>query len=63
MRKHSGRRITVDKLSGLFCQAYVKAATVENAISGFRVTSINPDYFENPCLKDNNTNLKCNKII
>ncbi|XP_065678246.1 uncharacterized protein LOC136093208 [Hydra vulgaris] len=35
MRKHPGRRITVDKLSGLFCQAYVKAATVENAISGF----------------------------
>ncbi|XP_065654606.1 uncharacterized protein LOC136081233 [Hydra vulgaris] len=28
MRKHPERRITVDKLSGLFCQAYVKAATL-----------------------------------
>ncbi|XP_012555352.1 uncharacterized protein LOC105843920 [Hydra vulgaris] len=71
MRKHPGRRITVDKLSGLFCQAYVKAATVENAISGFRVTGINPfnrgilpesDYFENPCLKDSNTNIIFNEI-
>ncbi|XP_047125163.1 uncharacterized protein LOC124807368 [Hydra vulgaris] len=71
MRKHPGRRITVDKLSGLLCQAYVKAATVENAISGFRVTGINPfnreilpesDYFENLCLKDSNTNIIFNEI-
>nr|XP_047136492.1 uncharacterized protein LOC101241248 isoform X1 [Hydra vulgaris] len=48
-----------------------KAATVENAISGFRVTGINPfnreilpesDYFENPCLKDSNTNIIFNEI-
>ena len=46
LRHHPGRRITVDQLGGLFNAAYVKAATVENAISGFKCTGIiplNPD--------------------
>ena len=36
LRNHPGRRITVDQLGELFNAAYLKAATVENAISGFK---------------------------
>ena len=46
LRNHPGRRITVDQLGELFNVAYLKAATVENAISGFKCTGIiplNPD--------------------
>jgi hypothetical protein len=42
MRNHPGRRITVDKLGELFNAAYLKAATIENAVSGFRCTGIVP---------------------
>ena len=46
LRNHPGRRITVDQLGELFNTVYVKATTVENAISGFKCTGIiplNPD--------------------
>jgi hypothetical protein len=42
MRNHPGRRITVDELGELFNAAYLKAATIENAVSGFRCTGIVP---------------------
>ncbi|CAB4032795.1 tigger transposable element-derived 6-like [Paramuricea clavata] len=57
LRSHSGRRITVDKLGELFNTAYLKAATMENAISGFRCSGIVPfnsdilpssDFLEHP---------------
>ncbi|CAB4013632.1 tigger transposable element-derived 6-like [Paramuricea clavata] len=57
MRNHPGRRITVDKLGELFNAAYLKAATIENAVSGFRCTGIVPlnkeilpssDFLEDP---------------
>ena len=46
LRNHPGRRITVDQLGELFNVAYLKAATVENAISGFKcigIVPLNPD--------------------
>ena len=46
LRQHPGRRITVDQLGELFNAAYLVAATVENAVSGFKCTGIvpvNPD--------------------
>ena len=43
LRKHPGRRITIDKLGELFNTAYLKAAgTLENAVSGFKCTGIIP---------------------
>ncbi|XP_057311558.1 uncharacterized protein LOC130649317 [Hydractinia symbiolongicarpus] len=42
MRLHPARRITIDKIGALFNTAYLKAATIENAISGFRCTGIFP---------------------
>lgn len=42
MRLHPARRITVDKIAGLFNTAYMKAATIEHATSGFRCTGIVP---------------------
>eukprot|EP00794_Sanderia_malayensis_P017231 gene17231-18952_t len=36
------KRITVDKLGELFNEAYLKSATVENAVSGFKTTGIHP---------------------
>ena len=36
LTNHPGRRITVDQLGELFNAAYLKAATVENAILGFK---------------------------
>eukprot|EP00794_Sanderia_malayensis_P021114 gene21114-23182_t len=42
LRKHPARRITVDKLGELFSEAYLKSATVENAVSGFKTTGIHP---------------------
>lgn len=38
----SGPEITVDKLGELFNTAYLKAATIENAVSGFKCTGIIP---------------------
>ena len=46
LKQHPGRRITVDQLGELFNAAYLKAATIENAVSGFKCTGIvpvNPD--------------------
>eukprot|EP00794_Sanderia_malayensis_P008380 gene8380-9279_t len=42
MRSHPASRITIDKLGELFSAAYAKAATVENAVNGFRCTGIVP---------------------
>ena len=59
MRNHPGRRIQTENLGELFNEAYVKSATMENAVSGFRTSGIvpfNPDvvpeheYMEDPCL-------------
>ena len=50
MRQHPTRRITVDKLGGLFNKAYLKAATMDSAVSGFRCTGIVP--FEPSILPD-----------
>ena len=61
MRNHPGRRITVDKLGELFNAAYLKSATIENAVSGFRCTGIVPfnkeflplsDFLEEPRVGD-----------
>ncbi|KAJ3655638.1 hypothetical protein Zmor_014759 [Zophobas morio] len=48
MKNHVGRTITLYQISGLFCAAYSKSATVENALSGFRssgISPLNPDIF------------------
>ena len=42
LRNHPGRRITVDRIGELFSVAYMKAATVEIAASGFSTTGIHP---------------------
>jgi hypothetical protein len=42
LRSHPGRRITVDQLGELFNTACLKAATMENAVSGFRCSGIVP---------------------
>ena len=42
MRRHPARRIVVDVLGELFSEAYIKAATLQNAVSGFRCTGIVP---------------------
>ena len=42
LRQHPGRRITVDKIGELFNTAYMKAATMDSAVSGFRCTGIVP---------------------
>lgn len=42
MRENPGQIVTRYKFSGLFRQAYGKAATIANAISGFRSTGIYP---------------------
>eukprot|EP00794_Sanderia_malayensis_P011459 gene11459-12657_t len=47
LRKHPARRITVDKLGELFSEGYLKSATVENAVSGFKTTGIHPFNFGN----------------
>ena len=40
LREHPGRRITVEQLGELFNTAYLKAATMGNAVSGFKCTGI-----------------------
>lgn len=48
LRNHPGRVITVAEVGGLFGLAYIRAATTQNAISGFKNTGIypmNPDIF------------------
>jgi hypothetical protein len=61
MRNHPGRRINVDKLGELFNTAYLKVATIENAVSGFLCTGIVPfkkeilpssDFLEDPGVVD-----------
>ena len=42
MRQHSTRRITVDKLGEISNTAYLKAATIDSAVSGFHCTGIVP---------------------
>ena len=42
MRNHPGRRITVDLLGSLFNEAYLKYATLSNAVSGFKSSVIFP---------------------
>ena len=40
MRSHPGRRITVKNLGELFKTVYLKSATLENAINGFKCIGI-----------------------
>ena len=42
LRQHPGRSVTEFQIAALFGSAYTKAATVSNAISGFRKCGINP---------------------
>ena len=42
LRRHLARRISIDEIGELFCQAYVKSATIENAAAGFRASGIYP---------------------
>jgi hypothetical protein len=48
MVNHVGKRITDYDMAAIFCQAYVRAATMQKAINGFSATGIcpfNPDIF------------------
>lgn len=48
LTNHPGRVITDYQVSSIFCEAYLKACTLNNAIKGFRKTGIypfNPDVF------------------
>jgi len=42
MHEHNGRRVTEYDIAGIFAEAYAKAATVKNAISGFEKCGIVP---------------------
>lgn len=42
MRNHPGRALTRDDFSAMFTPAYLQAATMHNAITGFRITGICP---------------------
>ena len=42
MQSHTGRRITVENLGELFKTAYLKSATLKNAINNFKCTGIHP---------------------
>ena len=42
LRKHPARRISINEIAELFSYAYVKAATIDNAMSGFRASGIYP---------------------
>ena len=42
MQNHPGRRITVDQLGSLFNEAYLKSATLANAVSRFKTSGIFP---------------------
>lgn len=42
MRQHPGRRVTIYEIGKLFGDAFMKAATMQTAISGFKKTGIYP---------------------
>lgn len=42
LRSNPGRVVTVDQIGDLFGKAYMKAATVQNAVEGFQTTSLFP---------------------
>ena len=42
MRLHPARRISIDKIGGLFNTTYLESATIEHAVTGFRCTGIVP---------------------
>jgi hypothetical protein len=42
LRNHAGRKITEDQVAELFGNAYQSAASVKNALSGFRKAGIEP---------------------
>ena len=42
MRNHAGRQITIYQIAALFREAYVKSATMSNAVSDFTTTGIWP---------------------
>ena len=49
MRSYPGRQITASQIGELFSEAYGKAATVENACSGFRAAGawpVDPDIIQ-----------------
>lgn len=49
MQQHSGRPVTISQIGKLFGNAYMKAASTQTAVNGFRKTGIqpfNPEIFE-----------------
>lgn len=42
LRSNPGRAVTHNQVGELFCNAYKKVATIENALSGFSKTGIQP---------------------
>lgn len=42
LRANFGRVVTVYQIGELFQRAYMKAATVQNAVKGFRTTGLYP---------------------
>ncbi|KAK9730895.1 hypothetical protein QE152_g14135 [Popillia japonica] len=42
MQQHPGRPITISQIGKLFGNAFMKAASVQTAVSGFRKTGIHP---------------------
>ena len=62
MRNHQGRRITIDNLGKLFCDAYMKSATPSIAVPGFKnavIWSPNANFIpENKLIACNNEHLQ-----
>ena len=42
LRNHPGRVVTIHQVASLFGIAYLKSATAQTAVSGFRATGISP---------------------
>lgn len=42
LKNHPGRTVGLYQISGIFSNSYCKAATIGNALSGFKSTGINP---------------------
>ena len=72
MRSHPGRRIAVENLGELFKTAYLKSATLENAINGFKCTGIHPynaqilpssDFVDDPRCEDDTVDTPSQQLL